>query len=73
LQQSRCPDGQVVFGFHAWGGQSVAENLAVFAHSKAYRIAPVQQAEHRLQLVVAIWAAASDLQEQIQLGRRRPG
>ena len=35
------------------------------------RVAPVDQHEHRLQQVVAVVAAADDMQEQVQLGRRR--
>ena len=45
---------------------------AVFTQAQANAIAPVQQAEHGLQLVVAVGAAAGDVQEQVQLGRGRP-
>ncbi len=37
------------------------------------RVAPVEQPEHGLQRVVAVGAAAGDAQEQVELGRRRPG
>ena len=35
------------------------------------RVAPVDQHEHRLQQVVAVGAPADDVQEQVELGRRR--
>src|SRR4249919_4256496 len=50
----------------------MADDPTVVANPEPDRIAPVQQAEQRLQLVVAIRAAAGDAQEQVELGRRRP-
>ena len=44
---------------------------AVVAALEVQRVAPVDQHEQRLQQVVAVGAPADDVQEQVQLGRRR--
>jgi hypothetical protein len=63
---------QVIALGDAERGLSMADDPAVVAHPQPDRIAPIQQSEQRLQLVVAIRPAAGDAQEQVELGRRRP-
>ena len=46
-------------------------SCAVAAQLEVQRVAPVDQHEDRLQQVVAVGAAAGDVQEQVELGRRR--
>ena len=53
------------------GAEVVALQLAVVAALEVQRVGPVDQHEHRLQQVVAVGAPADDVQEQVQLGRRR--
>src|SRR5690606_11212822 len=50
-----------------------AGDPAVVARAQVHGVAPVQQAEHGLQFVVAVRPPARDAQEQVELGRRRPG
>ena len=49
-----------------------AQNLAVATHAQSNAIAPVKQLKCRLQQMVTISALANDMQEQIELGGRRP-
>ena len=69
LQRARGAQAQVV------GRQRRAEVVAlqpaVGAALEVQRVAPVDQHEHRLQQVVAVGAPADDVQEQVELGRRR--
>ncbi|MNN43548.1 hypothetical protein D3C81_1577890 [compost metagenome] len=51
------------------GNIAVQANLAIFAEGELQFVAVVEELEHRLQLVVAVGAAAKDMQEQIELGR----
>jgi hypothetical protein len=48
----------------------LAQNLAIFLQVKVQYIPPIDQHESRLQQVIAIGAAASDVQKQIQFARR---
>jgi hypothetical protein len=43
---------------------------AVVATGEVQQVAPVEQLEHRLQRVIAIWPTARNVQKQIELGRR---
>src|SRR3546814_2876078 len=45
----------------------------VLARPQAQAVAPVQDPEHGLQEVVSVCPSAGDAQEQVQLGRGRPG
>lgn len=53
------------------GGLNVfaADGAVVWARFDVQGVAPVQQQEHRLQQVVAVCAAANDVQKQVDLGR----
>src|SRR5690606_10373711 len=73
LQQSRRAQAQVDLLGHGREVAAVAQDPAVPAGPQVHGVAPVEDAEDRLQLVVAVRAAARDLQEQVELGRRGPG
>src|SRR3546814_3196353 len=64
LQQSRCPHRQVAGLRHARRRVSMARNHAVGARAQPDRVAPVQDAEHGLQPVVAVGAAADHRSEE---------
>src|SRR2546430_13990357 len=69
LQKPRRPDAEIFFA-----ERPLEAHVAVRARSDAYAVAAVDQAKHGLQLVVAVRSQAEQVQEQIQLPRRRvPG
>ena len=68
LQRAGSSQAQVIGGQR--GAQVVARDPAVAAPLEVQRVGPVGQHKGRLQQVVAIWAPADDMQEQVQLGRR---
>ena len=45
-------------------------DLAVFPHGDADPVGAVDEAKHRLQLVIAVGAALEDVQEKVELPRR---
>ena len=49
-----------------------AQDLPVAAQAQTDAIAPVEQAEYRLQQVIAIGTTPGDVQKQVQLRRCRP-
>ena len=53
------------------GAQVFAAERAAGAQLEVQRVVPVDQHEDRLQQVVAVGAPAGDVQEQVELGRRR--
>ena len=73
LQALSCTNREIVRFGDATGGLPMANDPAVIAYPQADPVAPVEQPEHGLQRVVAIGTAAGDLQEQVELGRGRPG
>ena len=70
LQQAQRAHDQVLLFRHA-GHVVDAADGAVVAQVEMQDVAVVDQLEHRLQQVVAVGAAADDVQEQVELGRRR--
>ena len=69
LQRAGGAQAQVVGGQR--GAEVVAAQQAVVAALDVQRVGPVDQHEDRLQQVVAVGAPPGDVQEQVQLGRRR--
>src|SRR5207249_9704076 len=65
-QKPRRPDAEVFFA-----ERPLEAHIAVRARSDAYAVAAVDQAKDGLQLVVAVRSQAEQVQEQIQLPRRR--
>src|SRR3546814_10840197 len=60
-------------GLRRYAGHVVqAADRAVVTTTQADLVAPVEQPEYRLQLVVTIRPPTGDAQEPVQLGRRRP-
>ena len=55
------------------GHVGMQADFSVLAHSEAQFVAIVDELKQRLQLVVAIRAAAEDVQHQVQLGRGGQG
>ena len=47
-------------------------DLSILARAQVHGIAPIEQLERRLQQVIAVGTSADDVQEQVQLGWRRP-
>ena len=56
------PDGRLI--------DEMEDDRGILAEAQMDRVAPVQQLEHRLQVVEAVRPPAGDPEEQIQLGRR---
>ena len=52
------------------GNLGVQPDLAVLAQGEAQFVAVVEELEQRLQQVIAVGAAAEDMQHQVELGRR---
>ena len=71
-QSLRGAHDEIGLGRHA-GSTAVAQDLPVAARREGNLVAEVDELKRRLQLVVAIRTAPDDVQEQVQLGRRRPG
>ncbi|CAM2148311.1 hypothetical protein PT2222_10465 [Paraburkholderia tropica] len=69
LEQLGRAHGEIVFGRHAFDFDG-ARDAAVVAAREMQRIAPVEQLEHGLQIVIAIRAAARDVQEEIEFRGR---
>jgi len=46
--------------------------LTILTHNETQLITNINEAEHRLQQVIAISTAPGDMQKQIELGRRQP-
>src|SRR5690606_41945560 len=72
LQQSCGLDQEIVVRVHAGDRRPDPTDPTIPAQADADRIAPGQEPEHGLQLVIAVRAAARDPQEQVELGWRRP-
>src|SRR5690606_26739069 len=72
LQQSCGLDQEIVVRLHAGDRRPDPADPTLPAQADADRIAPGQEPEHGLQLVVAVRAAARDPQEQVVLGWGRP-
>src|SRR5205085_5123656 len=66
LEQPRGPQAQVVLAEHAGEPER-----AVLAPRDAHAIGAVDQPENRLQIVIAVGAAAEDVQKEIELPGRR--
>ena len=67
FQQARRAQNEVLFAERSVEGQAI-----VAARRDADAIRRVDQAKDRLQLVVAVGALAEDVEEEIELRRRRP-
>ncbi|KMY36837.1 hypothetical protein ACH48_11545 [Aeromonas caviae] len=72
LQQSRSPDDEVLFIGHAGNGRAQGELVAAGDRLEFEPVAVVEKDEEGLQFVVAIGAAAVDVQEEVELGRGGP-
>ena len=70
LQRARGAQAQVVGRQRRRPGRGAPARPSL-APLEVQRVAPVDQHEHRLQQVVAVGAPPDDVQEQVQLGRRR--
>jgi hypothetical protein len=70
LQQARGAHGEVLIGRNTLnlGGP---KDLAIGTHTHVDSVSPVDQLEDALEQVIAIGAATCDMQEAIDLGRRR--
>ena len=69
LQQTRSTYNKVMRFRHARHIGFTCDD-AVVATGEVQQVAPVEQLEHRLQRVIAIWPTARNVQKQIELGRR---
>ncbi len=72
LQQAGGAHGQVAVGRHAGNGCG-EHDIAIVARGEAQGIGAADEAEDGLQQVVAVGPAADDVQEEVELGRGRPG
>ena len=72
LQQAGGTDDQVLFIRHPGDGRAQGEQAGSRQGVKLQPVAVVQEDEQGLQLVIAVGAAAVDVQEEVELGRRRP-
>ena len=63
---------EVRLGRRCSAGPAIALDAARRQWLEADLVAPVEQLEERLQVVITVGAAAGDMQEQVELGRRRP-
>ncbi|MNV23933.1 hypothetical protein D3C71_1149740 [compost metagenome] len=72
FKQHRRAHRQVVGLLHTGHRRALAADLAVAPHAQTDPIAPLEQAEHGLQLVVPVGPTPGDMQEQVELGRGRP-
>src|SRR5690606_15289020 len=72
LQEPGSTYGKVVDYRDPGDRFAMADDAPVLPDPQAYGVAPVQQAEDGLQLVVTVGPAPGDAQEQVQLGRGRP-
>ena len=69
LQCAGCAHDEVLGGQGRATAQVFARHGAIGAALEVQRVAPVHEHEHRLQQVVAVGAAARDVQEQVEFGR----
>src|SRR5690606_8883433 len=72
LQQIRCANAEVRRFRHVREAVAMADDPTVGPRAQVHSVAPVEDAEDGLQLVVAVVAAAGDVQEQVELRRRGP-
>ena len=72
LQQSGSPDDEVLFIGHAGNGRAQGELVATRDRLEFQPVAVAEEDEQGLQFVVAIRAAAADVQEEVELGRGGP-
>ena len=70
LQKTRCPQTQIRFRRHTRqrGGKA---QFGILTRGKTQAVTDIDQAEKRLQQMVAIAATSGDVQEKIELGRCR--
>jgi hypothetical protein len=71
LEQAGGPHDQIGLGGDA-GQVRRAPHLAVLPDLERQGVAESRELEHGLQLMVAVGAAAEDVEEEIDLGGRRP-
>ncbi|PNS07556.1 hypothetical protein Lysil_1732 [Lysobacter silvestris] len=73
LQQLGGTNGEVVIFRYPLRRRPDPYDPAIVAQAQADAVTPVQQAEYSLQLVVTVGTPPGDVQEQVELGRGRPG
>ena len=72
LQEACGTHHQIILRGDA-GIVAVARDEAIRAQTNMHGVTPVEQLEHGLQKVQPVGPAAGDSEEQVELGRRRPG